>query len=83
MESPANPPASRVAAAKITLEMAGYGIVAQGLRLRHGLDTDKKDLSEMTQAELEAFVTAQRAMITTLEEVNRSNSAPVIDVTSS
>ena len=80
MESPANPPAARVSAAKIVLEMAGHGIVAQGLRLRHGLDVDKKDLSEMTQQELEQFVSAQKALIQGLEEVNRSNSTPLIEL---
>lgn len=83
MESPANPPAARVSAAKIVLEMAGHGIVAQGLRLRHGLETDKKDLSEMTQAELEQFVSAQKALIQGLEEVNRSNAAPLIELNAS
>lgn len=83
MESPANPPAARVSAAKIVLEMAGHGIVAQGLRLRHGLDADKKELSEMTQQELEQFVSAQKALIQGLEEVNRSNSAPLIELNDS
>ena len=79
MESPAYPAAARVSAAKCVLEMAGHGIVAQGQRLRYGLETAGKGLEEMSTSELEAFVSRQRAALDSLEDVSRSNAAPVID----
>jgi hypothetical protein len=80
MASPAYPAAARVSAAKTVLEMAGHGIVAQGQRLRYGLDSEGKGLEEMSTTELEAFVTRQRAALDSLEDVSRSNSAPVLDL---
>ena len=79
MGSPAYPAAARVSAAKTVLEMAGHGIVAQGQRLRYGLETAGKGLEEMSTSELEAFVSRQRAALDSLEDVSRSNAAPVID----
>lgn len=80
MSSPAYPAAARVSAAKTVLEMGGHGIVAQGQRLRYGLDTEGKGLEEMTTSELEAFVARQRGALDTLEDVTRSNSAPVLEL---
>lgn len=74
------PPAARVSAAKAVLEMAGHGIVAQGLALRHGTDTGSKSLADMNTAELEEFVSRQRAALDALDGVSRSINAPVIDV---
>lgn len=80
MSSPAYPAAARVSAAKCVLEMSGHGIVAQGQRLRYGLDSEGKGLEEMTTAELEAFVSRQRAALDSLEDVSRSNTAPIIEL---
>jgi hypothetical protein len=80
MGSPAYPAAARVSAAKTVLEMAGHGIVAQGQRLRYGLDAESKGLEEMSTTELEAFVSRQRAALDSLEDVSRSNSAPVLEL---
>lgn len=83
MMGAAYPPAARVSAAKTVLEMAGHGIVAQGLKLRHGLGDEAKSLEEMSQVELEAFITRQRAAMDSLEDVSRTVSAPVIELSDS
>ncbi|CAB4163189.1 Terminase small subunit [uncultured Caudovirales phage] len=83
MGSPAYPAAARVSAAKTVLEMSGHGIVAQGQRLRYGLEQDGKGLEEMSTTELEAFVSRQRAALDSLEDVSRSHSAPLIELNDS
>lgn len=80
MMGAAYPPAARVSAAKTVMEMAGHGIQAQGLRLRHGIGDEAKSLEEMSQVELEAFIMRQRAAMDSLEDVSRSVNAQVIEL---
>jgi hypothetical protein len=65
MLDPATSGQVKLQAAKFTLEAAGHGLAVQKARM--GLPDADKPLSEMSLAELEAFLTAGRTAVDTIK----------------
>lgn len=66
MLDPATSGQVKLQAAKFTLEAAGHGLAVQKVRM--GLPDADKPLSEMSLAELEAFLTAGRTAVDTIKQ---------------